>query len=362
MQTVTPIRRRLAAAALALLAGAAHAQQGPALVQVDLVRATSLAPTVDVSGTVFSRDDARLSSEVDGRLDAVAEVGTRVARGDVLVTIVNDVLAGQRDEFTGLAQVQASEIAFLSNEVDRLRQLARNNNAARSQLERTEADLAVARENLRVAQSRLRQTEVRIDALTVVAPFPGVVIERLRNPGERIAVNETILRLVNPDRLEVVARAPLATVALLTEGSGIAVRSGRRDGRATVRTVVPFGDARTHMYELRATVDDPAGWFVGENVRAAVPTAAATEVLAVPRDALVLRREGTAVFRINAEDVAERVPVTVGQAQGDLIGVTGSLRAGERVVVRGAELLRDGAAVAVRGAGGDSGAAPAGSR
>ncbi|MEL7449360.1 MAG: efflux RND transporter periplasmic adaptor subunit [Pseudomonadota bacterium] len=364
MHNDTQIFRRLGAlAALLATAVVANAQgRGPATVQVDLVQATRLAPTVDVPGTILSRDDARLSAEVDGRLDMIAEVGTRAEKGDVLATIVNDVLTEQQDEFGGLVQREISLIAFLDNEVERLRKLARANNAARSQLEQTESDLAVARDNLRIARSRLQQTQVRIDALSLVAPFPGVVTERLRNPGERIGVNEAMLRLVNPARLEVVARAPLASVALLTEGSEVIVRSQRGSGAATVRTVVPFGDARTHMYELRATLTDPDSWFVGESVRAGIPTAAATEVLAVPRDALVLRREGAAVFRINAEDIAERVPVTVGTAQGDLIAVTGNLNAGERVVVRGAELLRDGANVAVQSGGATGAGGAAGTR
>ncbi len=334
---------------LTVLAAPALAQfQGPAPVQVDTVRATRLAPTVDISGTVFSRDDARISAEVDGRLASIAEVGTRVAAGDVLASIINDVLTEQQDEFSGLVQREIGLITFLEKETERLRRLERDNNAARSQLERTESDLAIARENLRVARSRLQQTRVRINALTVIAPFDGLVIERLKTPGERISANELILRMVNPERLEVVARAPLAAVALLTEGREIGIKGNRGTGLATVRTVVPFGDARTHMFELRANINTPDSWLVGENLRAALPTAAAVEVLAVPRDALVLRRDGTAVFRINAEDIAERVAVTVGNGEGDLIAVSGQLSAGDRVVVRGAELLTDGASVGVQ--------------
>jgi multidrug efflux pump subunit AcrA (membrane-fusion protein) len=81
---------------------------------------------------------------------------------------------------------------------------------------------------------------------------------------------------------------------------------------------------------------------VGENVRLSVPTGSPTEVLAVPRDALVLRREGASVFRIGENGTAERVDVVRGAGAGELVAVTGRISPGDRVVVRGAERLRPG--------------------
>ena len=78
-----------------------------------------------------------------------------------------------------------------------------------------------------------------------------------------------------------------------------------------------------------------------------MPTAVAQEVLTVPRDALVLRREGAFVYRIDDESVAEQVQVTTGLGAGNLIEVVGDLREGDRVVVRGAERLSTGAVVSI---------------
>ena len=117
-------------------------------------------------------------------------------------------------------------------------------------------------------------------------------------------------------------------------------------GAGDVRTIVPFRDGRSHLFELRLTL--PADqWRVGESVRLDVPSAEPVEVLAIPRDALVLRREGTTVYRIGDDNVAERLAVTTGLGAGDLIQVTSGLQAGDRVVIRGAERLRPGQTVAV---------------
>ncbi len=64
-------------------------------------------------------------------------------------------------------------------------------------------------------------------------------------------------------------------------------------------------------------------------------------------DALILRQDGSYVFRINDENKAERIAVDIGDSAGDLIGVTGALTQGDRVAVRGAENLREGVEVRI---------------
>ena len=62
-----------------------------------------------------------------------------------------------------------------------------------------------------------------------------------------------------------------------------------------------------------------------------------------------LRRDGAVVFRVSGNDLAERVAVTPGIAQGSLIEVDG-IAPGDRVVTRGGERLRPGQPVIVKGA------------
>jgi multidrug efflux pump subunit AcrA (membrane-fusion protein) len=63
------------------------AQMPPAAVVVAEAEYRSLAPTVDVPGTVISRNDARLASELAARIVWIAEVGTRVSAGDTVARL-----------------------------------------------------------------------------------------------------------------------------------------------------------------------------------------------------------------------------------------------------------------------------------
>ncbi|MDH3546777.1 MAG: efflux RND transporter periplasmic adaptor subunit, partial [Gammaproteobacteria bacterium] len=101
-------------------------------------------------------------------------------------------------------------------------------------------------------------------------------------------------------------------------------------------------------FEVRLNADAEI-WTVGESVRVSMPTANVKEVLAVPRDALVLRREGASVFKVNADMTVEQVNVITGLGDGDHIEVIGELNPGDRVVMRGAERLNTGMTVTING-------------
>jgi RND family efflux transporter MFP subunit len=192
---------------------------------------------------------------------------------------------------------------------------------------------------------QLGLTQISMHITQIRAPFDGLITERLRNIGERLNVSDEVIRIVNPNALEVVARAPLNTVNFIADGAILQLHNDFREGEASVRTIVPFGNPQSHMFEVRLNVD-PELWTVGESVRLSMPTANVKEVLAVPRDALILRREGASVFRINDDMTAEQINVITGLGDGSHIEVIGELKAGDRVVTRGAERLGDGMTVA----------------
>src|SRR5690606_35914604 len=204
-----------------------------------------------------------------------------------------------------------------------------------------ETELQSAISDIAVARARLGQIELQLARTRVRAPFDGIVTERLLNAGEYTSPGDDVVRLVDPSELEGVARAPLASLSFVADGSELQFHSQRHVGTGVVRALVPFGDSRSHMFELRLSVPS-SPWRVGENVRLSVPTGVPTEVLAVPRDALVLRREGASLFRIAEDGTAERIDVIPGVGAGELVAVSGEISAGDRVVVRGAERLRAG--------------------
>ena len=300
-----------------------------------------MTPMVQVAGTVISRNDSRLAAQVEGLVNWVAEVGTQLEAGGVAAqlddVLIRDVLV---EEQARLAREQAN-VSYNKAEAQRLAKLARDNHAALSRLEQAQRDLSIARSELAAAESRITQTREKHDRTTIKTPFAGVVSEQFIQAGEWAEPGTPIVRLVDTAALEAQAWITVKALPHISTGTRLGLTIAGQPATGTVRTLVPVGDDQSRLYELRLLLDGDS-WSAGQSVRIAIPTAESRPALVVPRDALVLRRDGVTVFRILDDNTAERVTVETGLAEGDFIEVTGAVRPGDMVVIRGGERLRGG--------------------
>lgn len=318
----------------------------PAPVTVATASEQVLAPVARVTGDVISRDDSRLGSETAGRLEWVAQVGSRVKKGEQVARIDATLLKQQLAEHQATVRREQARLEFLAAEVGRLESLALQSNASKSRLEQAVSERSVARSDIDIARAKASQVEELIARSVLRSPFDGVVTERLMQAGEWADGGKSIVRVVDGQALEIRARVGGNALEYLREGMTLSVMAGDEEHDARIQTIVRVGDDQSRLYELRLVMDR-IPWPAGSPVKVAVPTARSQNVIAVPRDALVLRRDGNAVFRINAENAAERVPVTMGIASGALIQVIGGIKPGDRVVTNGGERLRPGQTVRV---------------
>ncbi len=332
---------------LPLVAGAQEIQ--PAPVSVAEVVKTNIVPTVLVTGTIYSRNDVQITIGVDGQLEYVAEPGTVLKAGDVIARIDTLPLQLQKAEQEAQLQRAGAQLKFLSIQLERQRDLLNSNSTSRNQMERTESDRDIAASDLRIAELRIKQIEHQLSRATIRAQYHGVVIERLRREGEYVSRGVTIARVTDTENPEIRVFAPLRYSGRVSANDKLKIFGFESEYVGSVRTIIPSADMRSQTFELRIDLPDEARdeWAIGHLVSVAVPMRAAKASLAVPRDALILRQDGTYVFRISDEDIAERVAVETGDSAGDLVGVSGSLNEHDRVVVRGAETLGDGRRVSI---------------
>ena len=188
---------------------AAQDAERAANVRVATASMQSLAPLTMVPATVVSRNDAKLAAEVTGRLLDVADVGTVAVKGDVVAQIEDTAIRLRRDELLAEVERAKARLRYLESEERRYVQLAESNLAAATKLEETRSDRDVSRGDLQVARSRLAQIEDQLDRTRIRAPFGGIVVERLMMPGERVETGRNVVRIVDQQHLEVIARAPL---------------------------------------------------------------------------------------------------------------------------------------------------------
>jgi len=338
--------------AMLALSEAGHAQTKtpPAIVEVASATSARLAPARWVPGSVVSRDDAKIASAEAGRLEFVAEVGTRVKAGERLAKLDDEALRLRRDEIQSDVRRAEAQRALSATQLDRLQKLVASNSIAKTQIDEAQATLETNVQTVAHARAQLRQIEHDIEQADVRAPFAGVVTERFAQRGEYLQIGATIVHLVDTDHIEARVQAPLALADKIRAGMEVKVKAAGQEKTANVRTVVPVGDERARQFELRVGLE-PALALVGSAVEVSLPEDRGDESLTVPRDALVQRQDQTYVMRVSATNTAEQVPVSASLATGDKVEVRGALAAGDRLVVRGAERLNPGQAVKIAGGG-----------
>jgi RND family efflux transporter MFP subunit len=130
------------------------------------------------------------------------------------------------------------------------------------------------------------------------------------------------------------------------------VRAGQSTYAATITHVAAAASEGSRMVEVTARVDDPARGELrpGAFAEVQVPVGSASEAPVIPQTAIRPSERGFLAFVVVEERAVERV-LTLGLRTADgRVEVRAGLEPGERLVVRGAEALRDGALVHIAGA------------
>lgn len=322
-------------------------QEAPAApVMVETAQRDTFSATLWVSGTVISQNDARIAAETDGRITWVANVGARIKQGEAVARIdAQDLHLDLADSKAQLESLKA-QLKFRDSSLQRFKKLTASNNAAATQLDEAQSQLDITRQEIKRAEVAIAQIKRRIDQTQVLAPFPGVVAERLVQTGEFVSRGSQVARLVDTEHREIRAQAPLSVASWIREGMQVSVEHNELDSLSPVSYVIPVGDERSRMFEIRIAAEDPA-WIIGSPVRIALPNSEPRELVAIPRDGLVLRGINIFVMRVNDDNIVEKISVETGIGLGGLVEVIGNVNKGDLIITRGGERLQPGQAVII---------------
>ncbi len=352
--------RSLALAALAAVivgcggpgAGSAPARKPPLEFPVETERTAvrDVEYVVAAVGSVEAFETVQVVSRVPGAVERVqfAE-GDDVRAGAVLVEI-------EPDRYR--VEVGSAKAALVRAEAE----LA----DARAILERRERDPSlfpvedvdtvrtrshVAEANAAAAKATLARAELNLRDSQVTAPVAGRIETRTVQTGQYVQPGAVLATVVRREPLLVRFEVPEPDAAALRPAlsATFTVPGDPHAYRAELTHVAGSADERTRTVTVTASVTDPAraalrpGAFA--DVRVPVGRAAATPV--IPQTAIRPSERGFLAFVVQDGTAHERI-VTLGLRTDDgKVEVRSGLAAGEELVVRGAEALRDGVRVRV---------------
>lgn len=301
--------------------------------------------------------DPRSRAEQEARLHAseaaVAQANANVARAQVADGAARDDFA-RKQRLAAQNAISAHELELASTEA-----------AARTQ------DLASAEFGAKVADHQLTQARAalqrgrsgRLDEFEIVAPASGQVLRVMRESEGVVAAGTSLLEVGDPSVLEIAA--DLLTVEAVRVRPGMEAFidhwGGARPLSARVRSVEPSGFTKVSALgveeqRVRVLLDltaPPTEWrTLGDNFRVEVHIVAwqADAVVRAPGAALFRRGDAWAAFAV--EDGRARLrTLELGEISPDSAEVRTGATAGDVLVLRPTESLRDGARVAPLAAG-----------
>ena len=233
--------------------------------------------------------EADLKSAATGVAAARASL-TRLAAEEARARAV--LVAAERDAATTQRLVQSGAVTGKENDdaQDRVR-------VARADLDRVLAQRAEATRGIDVASGGAEQRRVAMVRATLLAPFDGLVIRRLREPGDTVTVGTTVLRVVDTGSVYVRAAVDETVLPQLAVGqhSTITFPGTTTPVTGKVSRVSWESDRQTHELVVEVTPDKlERRLAIGQRADVHVELARRDRVLRVPIE--MIHHDGAGAF------------------------------------------------------------------
>lgn len=318
-------------------------------VRIESVDQTELFAEVSLSGTVNPMRSSGISVAVAGLIDQVAvEPGSEVDAGELLIGLDDEQAALALQQSAALLEEGRVALAEAQRRLDEARSVGVGRNIAATEISTRENAVAAAVASVRRLEAERDQAEVLLRRHRILAPFDGVVSQRLRDLGEWVSPGDELVRLVDTKNLRLDFQVPQAQYQAINAQAGLWLMHQDQAVQARIDALVPVSDSASRTFLLRAVAPDSVVALPGMAVQATLRTTTGQQGLTVPRDAinrypdgrvtvwLALPTEQSGVFSVTEKRIQ------LGAAFDGRVAVTDGLQADQQIVTRGNELLSEG--------------------
>lgn len=332
---------------------------------------------VEGVGSVEARTEAQVAARVMGYVQQVhVREGDRVQAGQVLVEIAASELnaavaqanAARQEAQSASSEVESAIVAATSAarlaEVtfQRMRNLHDRKSISDQEFDEASARHAAAQANLKMAESKRTQiadrvhqasaatdvAKAQLSYLRIRAPFAGVVSARLAEPGDLASPGTPLLRIEKQGEYRLAANFPESVLGTLKVGMVVPVSIDALDwkGDGRVAEIAPIVDASTRTVAVKVALPTQNSVRSGLYGKASAP-GGERSVLLIPARAVRSSGQLTTAFVVDG-GVARSRMLKLGGERNGASEVLSGLTAGEQVVLRPTDALRDGNPVEVQ--------------
>lgn len=360
------------------------------------IRSQSIANTLELSGSIRPVEQATLSTRVMGRITQLSlEAGDRFRKGNILARIdVMDMTAQTNQAQAGVAQAQAEVVRSQANlnqlksqkieaqvalrlaqiNQSRMAELQAEGAFAQSRLDEANTNLDTAKARVAQAEAGIQQTQATIAQSlatvsrakssvtsasvsesygTLIAPFDGVVVQKLAYEGEMAAPGTPLLKVENPNKLELEISVPEENLRFVQVGQPVEVQfdAVNQTLSAKIQQIVPAADPKSRSFLVKIPLSNSGKLISGMFGRIDLPLSEKQEKILIPAEALIQRGQLQGVYVVEtrgSQAIAVLRWVKTGKSQNDQLEIVAGLTTGDRIITNNISQLSDEQPVAVR--------------
>jgi len=338
-------------------------------VRVAEVQTMQAGNTVRYSANIVPYAQVDLAFKSSGYVESVRQVKgvdgkvRNIDAGDWAPKGTELAMVSQQDYLDKLAQAKAqlsraqAEYAKAKLSFDRTATLYSQQSATKPDLDSAQAQLDSTAASVASAKAQISEAQVALGYCSLRAPFDGWILKRSVDVGSLVGPATNGFSIADTRSVKAVFGVPDTAIARVRLGQQLAITSDafpeKFEGR--VSSISPAADPKSRVYSVEVTIPNgkdrlKSGMIAslslgGEQLARPVSAIPLAAVIRDPR-----QQNGFAVLVANGADDTATVhlrSVELGEAYGNLIGVTSGLSRGEKVVTTGVSLVKDGDSVRV---------------
>lgn len=315
----------------------ARGQSLPADVKILTISQQPVADTLLWQGTVRSRTVTKIAPKLNARIvDVLVHAGERVQQGQVLAKLDDrDLQATYNAAAAALVAAQA-QAAQADADERRMVDLFNKEAATKQNYDAAVAQAKAARANVKQAASSVQQAKVMLSEHVLLAPFDGVISERLKEPGDMAMPGDPVVLMYKPDdlRFEVdIASHCFGQISLNTPVS-VRIDALNQSFDGLVGEIAPDIDPVSHTRQIKIDLPAAEGLKHGQFGWLELGCRATRQTLLIPQQAVIYYGQLQAVKVVEDQGVHIR-HIRIGKHYGDQVEVLSGLRDGETILSNG---------------------------
>lgn len=262
------------------------------------------------TGTIRAVQQSSVQAQVMATVTRVnVQVGQNVAAGQLMIQLNN------QDNAARLAQAQANLAAAQAQArqsrlmVDRKKRLYDQGFIAKTEYEQSAVDHEAQQENVRAQQASVEIALKANQDGNILSPISGVITQRTVEPGQTVAVGQTLVEIVNPNQLELKAQLPLEQSQALSVGAEIEFQltGSTKKYQAKLTRLSPIADQASRQIEFYATpLQQLPSQSIGAFIEGNIQQPLAVSGLAIPLSAIQNMNQKASVWVVRNQKIIQQ--------------------------------------------------------